>query len=212
MASMSLQRSIPIPTEINLDRKTHILDITFDDGAHFKLSCEYLRAFSPAAEDKIARSQGQWITGKRHVNIDRIEPMGNYAVQLIFDDGHDTGIYSWQTLYELGQNRQQNWQRYLDQVGRANAFGAETSAAKRVRLLFFAGLAARLGLNSQEVTMPTGVNTVSQLLAWLRERGGEWFQALAEENITITVNKQFVSPDTLVRSGDEISLTLKTAE
>lgn len=209
---MPLQRNNPIPIEINLDRKTHALDITFDDGSRFKLPCEYLRVFSPAAEDKIARSQGQWITGKQHVNIDRIEPMGNYAVQLVFDDGHDTGIYSWQTLYELGQNRQQNWQRYLDQAGRANAFEVETSAPKRVRLLFFAGLAARLGLDSQEVTLPAGVNTVSQLLAWLRARGGQWFQALTEENITITVNKQFVSPDTLVRSGDEISLTLKAPE
>jgi DUF971 family protein/molybdopterin converting factor small subunit len=209
---MPVQRNNPIPTEINLDRKTHILDITFDDGARFKLPCEYLRVYSPAAEDKIARSQGQWITGKQHVNIDRIEPMGNYAVQLIFDDGHDTGIYSWQTLYELGQNRQQNWQHYLDQAGRANAFEAESSAPKHVKLFFFAGLAVRLGLDYQEVTVPTGVNTVSQLLAWLRERGVEWCQALTEKNITITANKQFVSPDTLVRSGDEISLTLKTPE
>ncbi len=207
---MSVQRNNPIPTEINLDRKAHMLEIAFDDGSQFKLPCEYLRVFSPAAEDKIARSRGQWITGKQQVNIERIEPMGNYAVQLVFDDGHETGIYSWQTLYELGQNRQRNWQYYLDQASGANTLETENSHPKHVKLLFFASLAARLGLDSQEVTLPADVNTVSQLLAWLCDRGGEWLQAFTDDNVTITVNKQFVSPDSLVRSGDEISLTPKS--
>lgn len=101
--------SSPTPTEINLNRNLRELDITFDDGTHFKYPCEYLRVFSPAAEVKAAREKGEVIVVRRDINIERISHVGGYAVQLVFNDNHDTGVYSWKTLYELGEKQQQNW-------------------------------------------------------------------------------------------------------
>jgi DUF971 family protein len=109
--------SKPVPTEINLHRQSRVLEITFDDGAHFNLPCEYLRVFSPSAEVQ-GHGPGQRVlqVGKEGVNIDRIEPVGNYAVCLHFDDEHNTGIYAWETLYQLGVNHEQNWQQYLEEL------------------------------------------------------------------------------------------------
>lgn len=102
------------PTELNLHRQSRVLEISFDDGASFNLPCEYLRVFSPSAEVQ-GHGPGQEVLqlGKEDVNIERIDPVGNYAVCLHFDDGHNTGIYSWDTLYALGANHEQNWQAYL---------------------------------------------------------------------------------------------------
>ena len=104
------------PTEINLNHRTKILTVAFGDEV-FDMSCEYLRVYSPSAEVKGHRP-GQEVlqVGKENVNIDAIEPVGNYAVKPRFDDGHDSGIYSWDTLYELGKNQSQNWQNYLDRL------------------------------------------------------------------------------------------------
>jgi len=109
--------SKPVPTEINLHRQSRVLEITFDDGAHFNLPCEYLRVFSPSAEVQ-GHGPGQRVLqiGKEGVNIDRIEPVGNYAVCLHFDDEHNTGIYSWETLYKLGVDHEENWRQYLDEL------------------------------------------------------------------------------------------------
>lgn len=109
--------SKPVPTELNLHRQSRVLEITFDDGAHFNLPCEYLRVFSPSAEVQ-GHGPGQRVLqiGKEGVNIDRIEPVGNYAVCLHFDDEHNTGIYSWETLYNLGVHHQENWRQYLDEL------------------------------------------------------------------------------------------------
>ncbi len=102
------------PTEIKLHKHFRLLEVTFEDGANFKLPCEYLRVFSPSAE-----TRGHWtgcqklVTGKEVVNITDINPIGNYAVRLIFDDGHSTGIYSWSKLYDLGTNQDLNWKNYL---------------------------------------------------------------------------------------------------
>lgn len=103
-----------IPTELNLHRQSRVLEITFDDGAHFNLPCEYLRVYSPSAEVQ-GHGPGQEVLqiGKEEVSIAQIEPVGNYAVCLHFDDGHNTGIYSWDTLYNLGANHEQMWQSYL---------------------------------------------------------------------------------------------------
>ena len=103
-----------VPTELNLHRQSRVLEITFDDGAHFNLPCEYLRVFSPSAEVQ-GHGPGQEVLqiGKEDVNIEHIDPVGNYAVCLHFDDGHNTGIYSWDTLYSLGKNHDLNWQEYL---------------------------------------------------------------------------------------------------
>lgn len=105
------------PSEIFLHQKSHILEISFDDGAHFRFSCEYLRVYSPSAEVQ-GHAPGQEVLqiGKEHVNIRDIEPVGNYAVILHFDDGHNTGIYSWQTLYSLGINQDLFWQDYLNRL------------------------------------------------------------------------------------------------
>ncbi len=102
------------PTEINLHRQSRVLEITFDDGSRFDLPCEYLRVYSPSAEVQ-GHGPGQETlqVGKEDVNIERIEPVGNYAVILHFDDGHNTGIYSWSTLYDLGANYERKWQDYL---------------------------------------------------------------------------------------------------
>ncbi len=104
----------PQPESINLHQKSRILEIAFDDGQNFELSCELLRVYSPSAEVK-GHGPGQSVlqTGKENVSISNIEPVGHYAVKLIFDDGHETGLYSWAYLYELGENKDVLWQDYL---------------------------------------------------------------------------------------------------
>jgi DUF971 family protein len=110
----------PLPTEIKLRTASRLLDIRFEDGAHFELPFEYLRVFSPSAE-VTGHGAGEGIlqTGKQAVGIHRIEPVGNYALRLFFDDGHDTGLYSWSLLHELGCNRSTRWARYLERCAAA---------------------------------------------------------------------------------------------
>ena len=105
------------PTEIKLHQKSRLLEVTFDDSSHFKLSCEYLRSHSPSAEVR-GHGHGQEVlqVGKEKVNISEIEPVGSYAVCLHFDDGHATGIYSWEYLLDLGVNQEANWKRYLERL------------------------------------------------------------------------------------------------
>jgi len=111
---------MPVPTDLTLHRGSRELEITFDDGFNKRLPCEYLRVFSPSAEVR-GHGPGQevLVVGKEDVNVDRIEPVGNYAVKLIFSDGHDTGIYSWDNLYALATQYEQNWQSYLAQLEEA---------------------------------------------------------------------------------------------
>ncbi len=102
------------PTEIKLHQTSRLLEVAFEDGARFELPCEYLRVFSPSAEVRgHGPGSGVLVTGKENVNITAIEPVGNYAVRLVFDDGHSTGLYSWNVLHELGANQESNWQDYL---------------------------------------------------------------------------------------------------
>lgn len=107
----------PRPTDIKLHQKSRLLEISFDDGATFQMPCEYLRVYSPSAEVR-GHGPGQEVLqlGKEEVNITAIEPVGSYAVKLEFDDGHNTGLYSWQTLYGLGANQETLWQEYLDRL------------------------------------------------------------------------------------------------
>jgi DUF971 family protein len=104
----------PRPTGIVLHRASHLLEVSFESGEVFRLPCEYLRTHSPSAEVQ-GHGPGQrvLVAGKRHVNIDAIEPVGHYAVLLRFDDGHQTGIFSWSVLHELGRNQDANWPAYL---------------------------------------------------------------------------------------------------
>ena len=106
----------PVPTEITLDRKRHVLALTYAD-AQYELPFEYLRVYSPSAEVR-GHGPGQETlqTGKRDVDITGVEPVGNYALQPTFSDGHSTGIYSWDYLYDLGVRRDALWQEYLDRL------------------------------------------------------------------------------------------------
>lgn len=110
----------PMPTEINLHQKSRMLEIAFDDGEKFELSCEYLRCFSPSAEVQ-GHGPGEETlqVGKENVNINEIEQVGNYAICLHFDDGHNTGIYAWETLYKLGKDYDKNWADYLRRMDEA---------------------------------------------------------------------------------------------
>lgn len=109
---------IPRPTEIRLRKSAGVVTVSFDSGERFELPFEYLRVFSPSAE---VRGHGTEIlqVGKEKVKVVEVEPVGNYAVRLKFDDGHDTGLYSWPVLYDLGKNHQVNWERYLERLKQA---------------------------------------------------------------------------------------------
>lgn len=110
----------PSPVSINLHQKSRILEVEYDDGAKFELPCEYLRVYSPSADVK-GHGPGQEVlqVGKENVNVNEIEPVGNYAIKLIFDDGHNTGLYTWEYLYELGQAQENNWVDYLTALKQA---------------------------------------------------------------------------------------------
>ena len=116
------QKGARRPTDIILHQQSHILEIAFDDGQRFKLSCEYLRVHSPSAEVR-GHGSGQEVLqiGKRNVTILAIEPVGNYAVKLVFSDGHDTGLYSWDYLYSLGVDHDSLWHDYLKRLEKARA-------------------------------------------------------------------------------------------
>ncbi len=107
----------PNPTGITLHKQRKVLEVAFSDGARFELPCEYLRVYSPSADVR-GHSPDQAVLqiGKEDVNISEIQPVGHYAVQLNFDDGHNTGIYSWDELYDLGQNRDRYWTEYLKRL------------------------------------------------------------------------------------------------
>jgi DUF971 family protein len=111
---------MPTPTELNLHQLSRVLEISFDDGAHFSLPCEYLRVYSPSAEVQ-GHGPGQRVlqVGKEDVGIDKIEPVGHYAICLHFDDEHNTGIYSWDYLYRLGVEQERLWKEYLDELEQA---------------------------------------------------------------------------------------------
>jgi DUF971 family protein len=105
------------PTELRLAKDRRSLRVVFDDGAAFDLPAEYLRVTSPSAEVQgHSPAERKTVPGKRDVEIIGVEPIGNYAVKLVFDDMHDTGIYGWDYLYRLGAEQAQRWQAYLDEV------------------------------------------------------------------------------------------------
>jgi DUF971 family protein len=108
------------PTEINFHKVSRTLEIAFNDGAKFSLPAEYLRVYSPSAEVQ-GHGPGQEVLqlGKEDVNIAQLEPVGHYAINLMFDDNHDTGIYSWDYLYQLGANYDKKWESYLERLKQA---------------------------------------------------------------------------------------------
>ncbi len=118
----------PIPTEINFHQKSRISDFTFDTGERFEFTYEFLRINSPSAEVRgHSPDQGVLQFGKADINLKEVEPIGTYALRLHFDDGHDTGLYSWEWLYYLGKNQESLWSEYLAQLEQAGKKRAPTT-------------------------------------------------------------------------------------
>jgi len=117
-----LEKNTPSPTEIRLHKKSRLLEIAFSDGKTFSLPFEFLRVYSPSAEVR-GHGPGQEVlqTGKKDVDIENMEPVGRYALQITFSDGHDTGIYSWDLLHDYGINQEKLWQDYLKRLSEAGA-------------------------------------------------------------------------------------------
>ena len=113
---------MPTPARITLHQAPRVLEIVFSDARSFRLPCEFLRVFSPSAEVR-GHGPGQDVlqVGKRDVVVTAIEPVGSYALKLVFSDGHDTGLYSWDYLYELGRDQERLWNRYLERLQAAGA-------------------------------------------------------------------------------------------
>ncbi|WP_178861502.1 gamma-butyrobetaine hydroxylase-like domain-containing protein [Thiomicrorhabdus cannonii] len=122
---------MPHPTDIKLHQLSRKLEIAFDNGERFELPCEYLRVYSQSAE-VTGHAPGQEVlqVGKQNVNIDDITPVGNYAIKLHFDDGHDTGLYTWERLYDLGKHYDRYWVDYLRRLMRAGHDHADLQALK----------------------------------------------------------------------------------
>ena len=206
---MSNNNDHPIPSEINLHRKSRLLNIVFSDGKSFSFPCEYLRVHSRAAEVTTKTTPE---LGKENVNIDSIEPQGGYAIRISFDDGHDTSIYSWETLYDLGINQEKYWQSYLDRLTAAGysregqRLGDTPDKERKIKVLYFAYLANKMRRESEEFTPPPSVETVTDLMNWLKVVKGDRGYLLADEHVRITVNKQFAESFTKLDAGDEIAI------
>jgi len=203
---MSDKNAVRVPTEISLHQKSHVLVVSFDEETRFELPCEYLRIFSHAAEVRTLKVPE---TGKEHVNIEKIEAQGQYAIRIFFDDGHNTGIYSWQTLYDLGLHQTQNWQGYLaslEAIGYVHNAAPKAPTERRVTLLYFVNLVRDLGKETETVVLPDAVKDVTTLLAWLRTRGDKWARLLQQDRVQVTVNKAFSEPFTVLDAGDEVAI------
>lgn len=130
MTGSKQSATTPIPTALTLHQMSRVLEVAFDDGQLFSLPFELLRVYSPSAEVR-GHGQGQEVLqlGKREVGITALDPVGHYAIQPTFTDGHNTGLYSWDYLYHLGVNQAALWQDYLDRL-RAAGFAPESGRDK----------------------------------------------------------------------------------
>lgn len=198
-----MQVSKHTPIALNLHQKSRILVIEFDDGQRFELPCEYLRVFSKAAE---VRTMDKPVIGKETVNITAIEPQGNYAIRLLFDDGHDTGIYSWDSLYQLGINREHNWQEYLERLQNIGYQRQEDTGTRQIRVLYFAYLAQKLRQEVEHIELPEQVVDVAALLGWLSQRKPAAAPLFSIDKVRVTVNHQFAEHFTRIDNGDEIAI------
>ncbi len=201
---MSEQPTRHYPTYIGLHRKSRILTVTFDDGVTFDLPCEYLRVFSKAAE---VRTLDRPVTGKEDVSIEGLEPLGQYAIRITFDDGHDTGIYSWDTLYALGAERERNWASYLEALEHIGYERREPEQGeKRVKMLYFSWLVQKLRRESEDLLIPPSVTDVEGLLVWLGRRKPGSAPLFDKEWVRVTLNKQFTEGFSKIHDGDEIGI------
>ena len=195
------------PTEIKLHQKSRILEISFESGENFKYPCEYLRTHAKSAEIETSDIP---VAGKAEVNIERIEPQGNYALRLFFDDGYDTGIFSWGTFFELGSNYETHWAAYLDTIEK---HGLKRSAAEkpsdgkiRIKALYFMNNMLKVTRKeSEELELPESIDEVQKLLKLLRHKGNQWETMFADDAVQVTVNKQFAELFTKLEHGDEVA-------
>lgn len=198
------------PIEINLHKKSRLLEVSFDTGENYKLSCEYLRTHGKSAE---IISSDIPVAGKININIDSIEAQGSYALRLFFDDGYDQGIYSWQTLYELGKKFDENWAMYLASLEK---HGLNRGASDKIhngpatiKILYFMDKLIKFTNEEEMLELPEKVTTVQELLDLLSMRGSRWERAFKPDSIQFTVNKEFAELFTLLEHGDEIALIPK---
>lgn len=209
---MTTDKSGPIPTEIALQKKSNALKITFDDGSSFELPSRYLRVFSPAAEARIARDRGDEIVTPDNVSIEKIDPVGSYAVRLVFSDGHETGVYSWATLYKLGKELGQNWPllkpetpEVSDETGQSDVDDKDTSQWRTINILYFGTLVDQIERDREEVKIPPSVTTVQALIDWLAERGTYWDTAIRINPVKVTINRQFAEAVAPITEGAEVA-------
>ncbi len=200
----------PVPTEINLHRKSRLLEVTFSDGARFRFPCEYLRVHSRAAEEVTSDTP---VVGKENVNIDSIEPQGNYAIRIVFDDGHDTTAFSWETLYDLGKNQEKHWQEYLERVKAAgyrrehDQPGPVASEEMTLKVLYFNYLVNKLGKQEEMVKLPRKLAPdVESFLKVLARRKLDRGYLLDPDTVRVTVNRQFAELFTRLEDGDEVGI------
>ncbi len=197
------------PTEIKLHQKSRLLEITFDDGNNFKYTCEFLRTHAKSAEIEASDLP---VFGKADVQITQIEPQGNYALRLFFDDGYDAGIFPWDSLYDLGTNYDTLWSEYLARLEK-HGLQRKPSNAKtqeghiKIRLMYFmTNMLKVTRKESEEIELPESIRDVQGLLKLLRFRGPEWETMFAEDSLQVTVNKQFAELFTRLDDGDEVAL------
>lgn len=199
----------PILTDIRLHKKTRVLDVCFDDGKAYQLPCHYLRSYSPSAEVQAARNRGESILAPEDVNIDEIEPVGSYAVRLVFSDGHDSGVFSWSTLYQLGESLDENWppKDVAIETESHTVVAPDTDVSKWIplQLYYFGVLVDQIERDREEVKVPQRIQDVRALVDWLSERGVYWETALKKNQVKITVNRQFAGFDTPIKADDEVA-------
>ncbi len=195
------------PIEINLHKKSRLLEITFDTGENFKLSCEYLRTHGKSAE--VTESDVP-VTGKINVNIDRIEAQGSYAIRIFFNDGYDQGIYSWETLYDLGKNYEKYWALYLFSLEEQQLNRGKKNTTHKgptiIKVLYFMDKLIKFTNEEEELELPDNIHTIEQLLELLRDRGLRWQRAFANDAVQFTVNKEFAELFTVLEHGDEVAM------
>ena len=197
------------PSSIELHQKSKLLSIIFSDGFEFNFPCEYLRVFSTSADIKVAAKP---VAEKAQVSISNIEYQGNYALRIYFNDGHKTGIYSWQRLHDLGKNYEIYWKEYCQNLQDHNysrhlsTDRNKNPTSKTIHLLYFMHLAELTETTAETVTLPAEVNTVDSLLTHLGKRHVSWQPVFNFKNVQVTINKQFAELFTPIEENDEIAI------
>ena len=194
------------PTEIKHHKKSRILEISFDTGENFKYPSEYLRTHARSAEIETSSTP---VYGKADVEIEKIEPQGNYALRLYFDDGYNSGIFSWDTFFELGRDYDILWARYLARLekhGLKREAKDSSDGKSTIRLMYFmTNMLKVTRKETEELELPESIRDVQSLLKLLRFRGDDWQRMFADDAVQVTVNKQFAELFTRLDDGDEVA-------